>query len=98
MHIADIATGTGIWLLDLASSALESCVFEGWDISNTQYPHENSLPENVKFGTFDVTAGVPRELVGRYDVMHVGLLALVIQDGDPGVWIKNLMTMLSKFI
>jgi hypothetical protein len=96
MRIADVATGTGIWLLDLATEAPEHCTFEGWDISDAQFPHESCLPGNVTFGTFDVTAGVPEGLVGRYDVVHVGLLALVVKDGDPGVWIENLVTMLSK--
>jgi hypothetical protein len=98
--IGDIATGTGIWLLDLASE-LEGkgeYVFEGWDISDAQFPHSDSLPKNVKFGTFDcsTTEGVPEELAGKYNVIHVGLLALVVKNGDPGVWIENFMRMLSK--
>lgn len=97
IRIADVATGTGVWLLDLATSSPANCTFEGWDISDAQFPHKSSLPDNVKFGTFDVTAGVPEELVGRYDVVHVGLLALVIKDGNPGPWVENLGKMLSEF-
>jgi hypothetical protein len=95
MKVADVATGTGIWLLDLASEAPKQCIFEGWDISDAQFPHASCLPDNVTFGTFDVTAGVPERLVGRYDVVHVGLLALVVK-GDPGLWIENLNAMLSE--
>jgi hypothetical protein len=97
--IGDIATGTGIWLLDLASE-LEGkgeYEFEGWDISDAQFPHCDSLPKNVKFGTFDCSTqeGVPEDLVEKYDIIHVGLLALVVKGGDPGVWIENLLRMLS---
>jgi hypothetical protein len=96
MQIADVATGTGAWLLDLASSAPKGCHFDGWDISDAQFPHESCLPSNVKYGTFDVTAGAPEELVGKYDIVHVGLLALVVKNGDPSVWIQSLMKLLSK--
>jgi hypothetical protein len=95
-HIADVATGTGVWLLDLAGQIAGNCVLEGWDISDAQFPHESSLPENVKFGIFDATAGVPERLEERYDIIHVGLLALVVKNGDPSVWIQNLLKMLSK--
>jgi hypothetical protein len=97
--IGDIATGTGVWLLDL-SSELEGkgqYEFEGWDISDAQFPRTDSLPKNIKFGTFDCSTpeGVPEDLVGKYDIIHVGLLALVVKGGDPGTWIENLMRMLS---
>lgn len=97
--IGDIATGTGIWLLDLATElqGKGEYEFEGWDISDAQFPHSSLLPSNVKFGTFDCSTveGVPDELIGSYDVLHVGLLALVVK-GDPGIWIENFLRMLSK--
>jgi hypothetical protein len=95
MKIADVATGTGTWLLDLSDEVPEHCLLEGWDISNAQFPHKSSLPANVKFGVFDATAGIPKDLVEKYDVVHVGLLALVVK-GDPAEWIQNLMRLLSK--
>jgi hypothetical protein len=96
LKIADVATGTGIWLLELAGEVPEHCVLEGWDISDAQFPHESCLPSNVKFGVFDATRDVPEELIAKYDIVHVGLLALVLKNGDPAVWIHNLMKMLSK--
>jgi hypothetical protein len=56
------------------------------------------LPENVKFGVFDCSAneGIPNELVEKDDVIHVEFLALVVKDGNSGVWVENLMSLLSK--
>lgn len=93
--IADIATGTGIWLLDLADQIPETCKLEGWDISGDQFPSKATLPENISFGTFDATAVLEEHMVERYDAVHVGLLALVVRNGDPGSWLDNLGKMLS---
>ncbi|OCK76944.1 S-adenosyl-L-methionine-dependent methyltransferase [Lepidopterella palustris CBS 459.81] len=96
MRIADIACGTGMWLLDLSSEVPESVTLEGFDISDDQFPHMSYLPKNIKLKTLDATGPVPEELVGRYDVVHVALLTLVVKDGEPGVWIRNLMSMLEQ--
>lgn len=39
---------------------------------------------------------VPEELVGTYDVVHVGLLIMVVRNEDPTPVLINLLTLLSK--
>ncbi len=40
-------------------------------------------------------APVPEELVGKYDIVHVGLIVMVVRNEDPGPVINNLMALLS---
>lgn len=97
-RIADVAAGTGTWLLELQEELPESCVLEGWDISNEQFPGRDLLPANVKFGTFDASkvGGVPADLKGKYDIVHLSLLVCVVKGGDPGNFVRNAIDMLSK--
>ncbi|KAJ8059161.1 hypothetical protein OCU04_012135 [Sclerotinia nivalis] len=97
MKIADIACGTGIWLIDLAKELKESntCVqLGGFDISAAQYPPSTLLPSNVKLDILDIFESITEELIGQYDVIHISLLCLVIRDGDPRSVLDNLLTLL----
>ncbi|KAF2491430.1 hypothetical protein BU16DRAFT_529954 [Lophium mytilinum] len=95
MKVADIACGTGIWLLDLADQLDTNATLDGFDISADQFPHASTLPPKVRFSVLDGTKEIPEELVGKYDVVRVSLIVLVVKDGEPGGWIENLMRMLS---
>ncbi|KAJ8064494.1 hypothetical protein OCU04_006827 [Sclerotinia nivalis] len=73
-RIADIATGTGIWLREVAaeladagySSPLEMV---GFDINAEQFP-KSPAPEN-KFVLWDMTTSFPKEYHCSFDVVHV---------------------------
>ncbi|CAD6445869.1 d765ac0a-58c1-485a-8da0-e412675a045b [Sclerotinia trifoliorum] len=97
MKIADIACGTGIWVIDLAKELEESNTsvqLDGFDISAAQYPPSALLPSNVKLDILDIFEPAPEELRGQYDVIHISLLCLVIRDGDPRSVLDNLLTLL----
>jgi len=49
----------------------------------------------VTFSILDMLAPVPEELVGKYDIVHVGLIVMVVRNEDPGPVINNLMALLS---
>ena len=83
-----------IWLIDLAEQ-LPRGQLDGYDISSAQFPPAKWLPANVKLSTLDALAEVPAPLVGRYDVIHIGLLVLVLGD-DPGPLLRNILRMLSE--
>jgi hypothetical protein len=95
MKIGEIATGTAIWLLDLVDHVPSDCLLEGWDISDDQYPGSELLPDNIKLGIWDATSEVPEHMIERYDVVHVSIVAFVVQGVDPGLWIENLKKMIS---
>jgi SAM-dependent methyltransferase len=94
-RIADVATGTGIWLKDLAAVSPSTYTFHGFDISSEQYLPTESLPENVSLGFLDFKKPIPEELQGTFDLVNVRLI--IISMGPLDVWketLKNLMRLL----
>ncbi|EEP78035.1 predicted protein [Uncinocarpus reesii 1704] len=97
VNVADIATGTGIWLQDL-SSLLKNVpgtgprYYHGFDISPSQFPPDE---ENIKFTVHDTLKPFPKEHWARYDVVHVRLVFLAIKECDIMTALHN-MTQLLK--
>lgn len=75
-HIAEVATGTGIWLRSLAAASSQSSPswkFTGFDLSPEQFPSEPER-KGVDFRVLDILRPPPQEEKGKYDVVHVRLL------------------------
>jgi len=92
--VADVATGTGLWLCDLAKHAPLSAQLDGFDISGDQFPHSSCLPQNVTLRKLDATTSPPDALCGVYDVVHVRLLFGVIKHNDPTAVLKHCIKLL----
>ncbi|KAM3070445.1 hypothetical protein ACMFMG_010269 [Clarireedia jacksonii] len=86
--IADIAMGTAAWLLDVARE-LPNAQLHGFDIDIDQAPHKGWLPSNVDIKYWDIFDDLPDEIVGKYDLVHVRLLGLIL-DGGPQKLFKML--------
>ncbi len=43
----------------------------------------------------DLLGPVPEELVGKYDIVHVGLIVMVVRNENPTPVLNNLMALLS---
>ena len=93
VSIADVATGTAIWLIDV-SRELPTAELEGLDIDLSQAPKAPWLPPHLRLREWDVFNGVPDDLVGKYDVVHVRLLVLVVRNSDP----REILTKLEKML
>ncbi|GLA16067.1 hypothetical protein AnigIFM62618_002628 [Aspergillus niger] len=92
--VADIATGTGIWLQDV-SKFLDTPQIEryyhGFDISAEQFP-EN--PGAIQFSVQDLTIPFPREHREQYDLVHVRLLVAALEEADYKAAIANIYDIL----
>ncbi|KAI0553288.1 S-adenosyl-L-methionine-dependent methyltransferase [Xylaria curta] len=88
--IADVATGTGIWLTDMSGRLPATTRLEGLDISLKATPPAEWLPPNVTFRVWDIKQAVPESLVGKYDVVHVRLLSFVLRDDEVPSVLQNL--------
>lgn len=92
-RIADVATGTAIWPIDVAREHL-TAQLDGFDINISQAPPKQWLSPNITLKTWDIFDDVPEQMVGMYDVVHVRLLVLVVQKSDPRSILRNLIRML----
>ncbi|KAJ5094349.1 hypothetical protein N7456_010210 [Penicillium angulare] len=75
LKIAEIGTGTAIWIFDLAKQLPPSVQLHGFDLSENQYPSPELWPENVSLALLDAFDEPPPSLVGQYDVVHLRMWA-----------------------
>ena len=82
-------------MVDLAQHVPSDWVLFGFDLSAAQFPAWEFLPPNISLKTMDAFGDIPRKFVGKFDVVHLRALPLVVEDGDPDPLIRNVMAMLS---
>ncbi|KAK3291709.1 S-adenosyl-L-methionine-dependent methyltransferase [Chaetomium fimeti] len=91
--IADVAAGTGIWLIDTARQ-LPEAQLDGLDYNLLQSPPQKWLPPNVQMRHWNIFDDIPDDLVGKYDLVHTRLLVLVVESKNPRAIIRNLRKLL----
>jgi SAM-dependent methyltransferase len=92
--IADVATGTGVWLLEIAPKLPPSSRLDGFDISTAKFRPKDKLPANVKLQCGDARSPFPEELHGQYDVVHVRLVVLALKADEWAKVAANLLPLL----
>lgn len=92
-RIADVATGTGAWLLEVAREQ-PTAQCDGFDINLEQAPPSVWLPSNVTLRAWDMYETPPTELIGKYDIVHIRLVGIVVQNKDPSPILGNLALLL----
>ncbi|KAJ5661902.1 Methyltransferase type 12 [Penicillium maclennaniae] len=99
--VADVGTGTGIWLADLAKRLpnAQSVYLHGFDISDAQFPPDHTISgpqgRKIPLSVQDGLKPFPPEHLGRYDLVHIRLLtAGLLQDGYATV-LKNARDLLT---
>lgn len=96
--IADVGTGTGMWLRDTASQMLsseratQSIEFWGFDISAQQFPPEES--PGTKFQVHNIVDSFPPQFHEKFDVVHVRLLSYAIKAKDLEKVVDNIVQIL----
>jgi ubiquinone/menaquinone biosynthesis C-methylase UbiE len=94
LKIADIGTGTGIWLLDVAKSLPPTCQLTGFDVTSSAWPPSQTLPPNVSFKIQDMLLPFPASEIGTYDVVAVRFVSGATTRAEWAHSIKNLVTLL----
>ncbi|KAI0538833.1 hypothetical protein GGR58DRAFT_525698 [Xylaria digitata] len=94
LKVADVATGNGIWLHDLANTMPASCGFHGFDISLDQVGPTAWLPSNIHMHTWDIFEEPPSKFLSFFDIVHVRLLTFVVKAKDPLLILMNLTKLL----
>ncbi|KAK2604077.1 hypothetical protein N8I77_007036 [Diaporthe amygdali] len=94
LRVADVGTGTGIWLLDVRELAAPTARLEGFDISLATVPPAETLPSNVRFRHWDVKQDLPQDLVGAFDIVHLRSLSFVLLNSQVPDVVERLFKML----
>lgn len=94
LHIADVATGTAIWPIQLSRNLPASASLCGFDISLSQAPPRAWLPHNLELREWNIYTPVPEDCLGKFDIVHVRLLLLVLTPATVGVVVRHLAQML----
>jgi SAM-dependent methyltransferase len=93
-HIADVGTGSGIWLKDLASHLPTSSVLTGLDIDPSKFPPPRSIPRNVTLHFGNILKPFPNDLKGTFDLVHVRFLVFSLKASEWAIAARNLKTLL----
>lgn len=80
--IADVATGTGVFLLDLAKRVPKTCQLDGFDISASAFPSDAERPTNVSFYIQDAKKPYPSNLRHTYDLVNIRLMVAGLDKDD----------------
>ncbi|KAL4735037.1 hypothetical protein BDV11DRAFT_196930 [Aspergillus similis] len=94
--VADVATGTGIWLSDVRKLLVDRAgerprYFHGFDISAAQFP---PAVEGIELTVQDIFKPFPVEHHNRYDLVNVRLLVLAFSESEYEKAVQNLLTIL----
>ncbi|KAI1321364.1 S-adenosyl-L-methionine-dependent methyltransferase [Xylariaceae sp. FL0255] len=94
LQVADVGTGTGLWLTDLSKRLPPTAQLDGFDISLKATPPIEWLPGNLKFRLWDVKEPVPNEFIEKYDIVHLRLFGFVLRDDEVSPVLKNVVRLL----
>ncbi|KAI2790288.1 hypothetical protein POX_d05797 [Penicillium oxalicum] len=94
MRIADVGTGTGAWLRELAAVVPETCQLDGFDISDDLFYKSLTQRTNLSFHLQNVLQPFPEEFVGKYDVVNVRLLAVALSSNEWPTAVRNVVALL----
>lgn len=93
VRIVDVAAGTCLWLLDTAREIPEAQL-DGTDNDLSKAPHDSWLPGNIALHSWDIFEEPPSHLVGKFDLVHVRLLVLVLSGLDIKPVLRRLLQLL----
>ncbi|KAH8785240.1 S-adenosyl-L-methionine-dependent methyltransferase [Diaporthe sp. PMI_573] len=90
-QVADVGAGTGIFLQYIQES-YPGAILHGFDISAALFP--NPARPGITMQTLDVKQPIPEELWGKYDLVHVRLLAAAMLADEWAPAVRNVAKML----
>ncbi|KAI8629636.1 S-adenosyl-L-methionine-dependent methyltransferase [Xylariaceae sp. FL1651] len=93
-RVCDMATGSAIWLRELAKALPTSAELVGLDFDSSKFPDAEELLPNIKLGFADIFEPFPEELRNRFDVVHVRFLVFVLKKGQGVALVQNLLSLL----
>ena len=96
-RIADVGTGTGVWLRELTEAQGEihpDPEFVGFDISTEQFPPIKAVSQ--KYVVHDMTMPFPDEYLEFFDLVNVRLLSYALKAHDLKQAVENVVRIIRK--
>ncbi|KAJ5484096.1 hypothetical protein N7539_005892 [Penicillium diatomitis] len=94
MKIAEVGTGTAVWIFDLARKLPSTIRLYGFDISDAQFPIRKLWPKNVTLDTLDSLTEPPASLAGQFDVVHLRMWASNLRGKNTILLINHVKSLL----
>ena len=85
-----------LWLLDLAKTLPPSTQLDGFDISDSGYPPREWLPSHVSMQILNAFEDPPQTLWGKYDIVHLRLFLIVVNENNVAPLLDHCMKLLSE--
>lgn len=93
-RVADVGTGSGIWLKALVGYLPTTSVLTGFDIDTSKLPAPRSMPRNVTLLHGNILEPFSDDLLGTYDLVHVRFLIFSLKATEWVPAARNLRTLL----
>ena len=96
-RIADVGTGTGIWLRELTKAQGElhpDPEFVGFDISKEQFPPIKAASQ--EFVVHDMTTAFPNKYLEFFDLVNVRLLSYALKAHDLKQAVENVVRIIRE--
>jgi ubiquinone/menaquinone biosynthesis C-methylase UbiE len=93
--IADVACGTGVWMMDYASRLPSNHRMKlvGFDISSSQFPRTQCA--DIKFVEHDMTKTFPAEYNNTFELVNIRLVVAAVPVADLERTVLNILNILS---
>ena len=102
--IADVGTGTGVWLREVAEEMTAQAIdLKGFDISSQQFPSKSfegpdcKTPNTVEYIVQDVVDPFPQQYHQTFDLVHVRLMTYALKAKDLTNAVKNVVDIIRAF-
>ena len=95
--IADVGTGTGIWLRDITRETAESgksIQFTGFDVSAHQFPEDDT--QGINFAVHNVVDPFPGQYHEAFDLVYVRFLSYAIKACGIEKAVTNIVEIIRK--
>ncbi|KXT16972.1 hypothetical protein AC579_7390 [Pseudocercospora musae] len=92
-RIADVATGTGIWMRNLALQAPSTWSFVGLDLSDAQFPPSDQQGR-CTFDVLNILEPIPDHFVQSFDVVHIRYLIAALKSHEWQIVAQNILRLL----
>ncbi|KAI0108925.1 S-adenosyl-L-methionine-dependent methyltransferase [Nemania sp. FL0031] len=93
-RVCDFATGTTVWLKEIAKTLPTSAELVGLDFDTSKFPKAEALPSNVTLGVANGLQPFPEEYRNRFDVVHLRFFLFALKQDQGVALVKNLLSLL----